>query len=160
MARELKGELQGQGLRIGIVASHFNEFITSRLLQGAREGLADHGVRDEDVTVAWTPGSFELPLVARRIAQRGLWDALICLGTVIRGETAHFDYVAGEAARGIAQVARETGIPVIFGVLTTNTVDQAVERAGAKRGNKGYEAALSAIEMANLLRCLDSLEGS
>ncbi|MFC1935421.1 6,7-dimethyl-8-ribityllumazine synthase [Chloroflexota bacterium] len=159
MVRELKGTLQGRWLRIGIVASRFNESVTSRLLQGAREGLLVHGVRDQDVTVAWVPGSFEIPVVAKRLAQRVDLDAVVCLGAVIRHETDHYRYIAGEAARGIAQVARETGVPVIFGVLTTDTEEQAIERAGGKEGNKGYDAALAAIEMANLLRLVDGFEG-
>jgi len=159
MVRELKGHLQGRGLRIGIVVSRFNEPVTSRLLQGAREGLSAHGVRDEDVTVAWVPGSFEIPLVAKRLAQRGDFDAVICLGAVIRHETDHYRYVAEQAARGIADVGRETGVPVIFGVLTTDTEEQAMARAGGKEGNKGYDAALAAIEMANLLRLVNRIEG-
>lgn len=157
---ELKGSLQGQGLRIAIVVARFNEFVTSRLLQGAREALAQHGVRPQDITVVWAPGSFETPLVAQKLAQQGTVDAVVCLGAVIRGETAHFEYVAGEAARGIASVARKTGVPVLFGVLTTDTLDQALDRAGGKLGNKGYDAALAAIEMANLLRTLASPGGS
>ena len=159
MIRELKGHLQGRGLRIGIVVSRFNEPVTSNLLQGAREGLSAHGIRDEDVTVAWVPGSFEIPLVAKRLAQRGDFDAVICLGAVIRHETDHYRYVAGEVARGIAEVGRTTGVPVVFGVLTTDTEEQAMERAGGKEGNKGYDAALTAIEMANLLRLVDGWEG-
>ena len=155
MAHELKGEVQGQGLRIGIAASRFNEFITSRLVQGAREALASHGVREEDIAIVWVPGSFELPATAQRMARSGRWDALVCLGAVIRGETAHFEHVANQAAAGIAAVARQCDIPVIFGVLTTDTVEQAVERTGAKRGNRGCDAALSAIEMVNLNRRLD-----
>lgn len=160
MSRELKGGLKGEGLRIGIAISHFNEFLTSRLLQGAREGLLGHGVREADVTVVWVPGAYELPLVTQQMARQDRWDAIICLGAVIRGETPHFDYVAGEAARGIAAVARETGIPIIFGVLTTNTLEQAIDRSGAKQGNKGYEAALTALEMANLLRQIRGMEGA
>lgn len=151
---ELRGALQGQGLKIGIVVSHFNEFITSRLVRGAKEGLLSHGVKEQDITIAWVPGSFELPTVAKAMAKQGRWDALICLGAVIRGETAHFDFVAGEAARGIGAVARKSGTPVIYGVLTTNTLEQAMDRAGAKMGNKGYDSALAALEMVNLLRAL------
>ncbi len=154
MGRTFEGTLVGSGLRFGIVVSRFNEFITQRLLEGALDGLRRHGVEDEAVDVAWVPGSFEIPLVARRLAQSGQYDAVICLGAVIRGATAHFDYVAGGAANGIASVALETGVPVIFGVITTDTIEQAIERAGTKAGNKGYDAALSAIEMANLMRTL------
>lgn len=155
MAQEITGSLQGDGLRIGIVVSRFNEFVTSRLLQGALRALADHGVREDDATVVWVPGAFEIPATARRMAHARRWDALVCLGAVIRGETPHFEYVAGEAARGVAAVARECHIPVIFGVLTTETVDQAVDRAGAKQGNKGYDAATAAIQMVHLYRQLD-----
>ena len=155
MGQELKGGLHGKGLRIAIVASRFNEFVSSKLLQGAMEGLTAHGVQNQDVTVAWVPGAFELPQAARRLAQRGNLDAIVCLGAVIRHETDHYRYIAEEAARGIAEVGRETGIPVAFGVLTTDTEEQAMERAGGKEGNKGYDAALTAIEMANLLRLID-----
>lgn len=154
MGRTFQGELHGAGLRVAIVVSRFNEVVTSRLLSGARSALERHGVQDDDVDVAWVPGAFELPIVARRLAEGRRYDAVVCLGAVIRGETPHFEYVAGEAARGIGQVARETGVPVVFGVLTPNTIEQALERAGGKAGNKGYDAALSAIEMANLMRQL------
>lgn len=154
MAHELKGQVQGQGLRIGIVVSRFNEFITSRLVQGAREGLTSHRVREEDITIVWVPGSFELPATAQRMARSGRWDALICLGAVIRGETAHYQHVATQAAAGIAAVGLQYDIPVIYGVLTTDTVEQAMERTGAKRGNRGYDAALAALEMVNLNRRL------
>ena len=141
-------------MRLAVVVSRFNEVVTSRLLAGARTAIERHGVREEDVDVAWVPGSFELPLAARRLAESRRYDAVVCLGAVIRGETPHFEYVAGEAARGIADAARDTGVPVIFGVLTTDTLEQALERAGGKTGNKGYDAAVNAIEMANLLRRL------
>jgi 6,7-dimethyl-8-ribityllumazine synthase len=153
-----EGKLAGDGLRIAIVASRFNEFINARLLAGAQDGLRRHGVSDGAVDVAWVPGSFEIPVVARRLAATGRYDAVICLGTIIRGETAHFDLVASQAASGIAGAAQETGVPTIFAVLTTETIEQAIERAGTKSGNKGYEAALSAIEMANLLRSLPKAE--
>ena len=156
--REFSGSLQGQGLRVGVVVARFNEFVTRRLLEGCQEGLRRHGVRPEDVTVAWVPGSYELPVAARAMAQTGRYDALVCLGCVIRGETAHFDYVAGGAATGIAQVSVSTGVPVIFGVLATNTMEQAVDRAGGKMGNRGYDAAAAAIEMATLLRRLQGQE--
>lgn len=154
MSETFSGTLDGAGLRVGIVVARFNEFVTGRLLDGAREGLAKLGVDREAVDVAWTPGCFELPVVAKRMAETGRYDALICLGAVIRGETPHFDYVAGQAASGIARVGLESGLPVIFGVLTTETVEQAINRAGAKAGNKGYDAALTAVEMATLLRAV------
>ncbi len=157
MPQEFTGGLQGRGLRVAIVVSSFNLAITSRLLQGALEGLAAHGVQDHSVTVAWVPGSFEIPLVAKRLAQHGTSDAVVCLGAVIRHQTDHYRYIAEAAATGIAEIARETGIPVAFGILTTENEEQAVERAGGKEGNKGYDAALSAIEMANLLRLMDGL---
>jgi 6,7-dimethyl-8-ribityllumazine synthase len=149
-----EGKLSGKGLRFGIVAGRFNEFISTRLLDGALDSLKRHDVADGDVEVAWVPGAFEMPLVAQRLAASGRYDALICLGAVIRGGTPHFDYIAAETAKGIAKVSLDTGVPVIFGVLTTDTIEQAVERAGAKAGNKGWEAATSALEMANLLRTL------
>jgi len=156
MGSTFQGELSGAGLRIAIVVSRFNEAITSRLLAGAREALAQHDVRDEDVDVTWVPGAFELPLVALTLAERRRYDAVVCLGAVIRGETPHFDYVAGEAARGIGQVARDTGVPTVFGVITPDTMEQAEARAGGKKGNKGHDAAVNAIEMANLLRQLQA----
>ncbi|MDO8751388.1 MAG: 6,7-dimethyl-8-ribityllumazine synthase [Dehalococcoidia bacterium] len=155
MPQELKGGLQGAGLRIAIVVSRFNLSITSRLLQGALEGLATHGVQDQNVTVAWVPGSFEIPLVAKRLASHNYIDAVVCLGAVVRHETDHYRYIAKAAATGIAEVARETGKPVAFGVLTTDNEEQAMERAGGKEGNKGYDAALTAIEMANLIRTIE-----
>jgi len=148
------GELDGAGLRIAVVVSRFNEVITSRLLAGARSALERHGVRDDDVDVAWVPGAFELPIAARRLAESRRYDTVVCLGAIIRGETPHFEYIAAEAARGIADIARDTGVPAIFGVLTPNTLEQALERAGGKAGNKGYDAAVSAIEMASLMRQL------
>jgi 6,7-dimethyl-8-ribityllumazine synthase len=154
MGRAYEGDLSGAGLRFAIVVARFNDFITERLLDGARDALRRHGVRDEDVDVAWVPGSMEIPVVAKRLAERGEHDAIICLGAVIRGATAHFDYVAGNAASGIASVALSTGVPCIFGVLTTDTVEQAIERAGTKAGNKGYDAAVAAIEMGSLMRKL------
>ena len=152
MGQTYEGELTGTGLRFGIVVSRFNEFITTRLLAGATDALRRHGVAEADIDVAWVPGSFEIPLVAQRMAASGRYDAVICLGAVIRGATAHFDYVAGGAATGVARAALDTGVPVIFGILTTDTIEQAMERAGTKAGNKGAEAAMAAIEMANLLR--------
>lgn len=152
--KTLEGNLIGEGLRVAVVVSRNNEFVTSRLLSGALDALRRHGVSEEAVTVAWVPGGFEIPLAARRLAASGAYDAVVCLGAVIRGDTPHWEYIAGEAARGIARVGEETGVPSVFGVLTTDTVDQAIDRAGTKAGNKGAEAALAAIEMANLLRVL------
>jgi len=149
-----EGNFIGQDLRIGIVASRFNDFITSKLVEGALDALRRHGVPEDHVEMAWAPGAYEIPVVARWMAESGRYDAVVALGCVIRGATAHFDYVAGEAARGIAQVSRDTGVPVMFGVLTTDTIEQAIERAGTKAGNKGAEAAIGAIEMANLRRAL------
>ena len=156
MSVELQGGMSGEGLRVGIVVATFNEFITSKLLDGAQAALARHGVRDDDVSVASVPGSFELPLVAKKLAESGQHDAVICLGAVIRGETDHYEHVAGEAAKGISNAAMSTGVPVIFGVLTTDTLEQAINRAGGKQGNNGYGAGLAAIEMANLMRALDA----
>ena len=151
MTTELEGELRGEGLRVGIVVARFNEFVSSRLLKGVRAALADHGVLDSDVTVAWVPGSFELPLVAKRLAATGRFDAVLCLGAIIRSETPHFDFVANETARGIARVGLETDVPVTFGVITTDDVAQAIDRAGVRSGNRGWDAAANAIEMADLL---------
>jgi len=151
--------LKGEGLRVAIVASRFNEFIGTRLLAGAEDCLQRHGVADSDVEVAWVPGSFEIPLVAQRLAQAGKYDAVICVGAVIRGDTPHFEHVAAEVTKGIAQVQLSTGVPVVFGVLTTDSIEQAVERAGTKAGNKGWDAALAALEMASLMRALDDAAG-
>ena len=155
MTREIEGGLQGEGLRIGVVVARFNSFITAKLLEGAQSALAGHGVADDDVTVVRVPGSFEIPVVARKMAESDRFDAVVCLGAVIRGETDHYEHVAGEAAKGIANASAMTGKPVVFGVLTTDTVEQAINRAGGKQGNSGYSAAVAAIEMANLLRALD-----
>jgi 6,7-dimethyl-8-ribityllumazine synthase len=152
--RVYEGVLKGEGLRFAIVVSRFNEFISSKLLGGARDCLSRHGVAESDIAVAWVPGAMEIPLVAQKLASSKEYEAIICLGAVIRGSTPHFDYVAGEAAKGVAKVQLETGVPVIFGVLTTETIEQAVERAGTKSGNRGWDAALSALEMANLLKGL------
>ena len=154
MAATFQGELRGAGLRVALVVSRFNEPVTTRLLAGARSALERHGVREEDIDVAWVPGAFELPLVARRLAESRRYDAVACLGAIIRGETPHFDYIAAETARGIGQVAQDTGVPTIFGVLTPNTLEQAMERAGGKVGDKGYDAAVTAIEMATLMQRL------
>ena len=154
MSETFMGSLNGAGLRVGIVVARFNESVTRPLLDGARDGLIRLGVDPGAIDVAWTPGCFEIPLVARRMADMDRYDAVICLGAVIRGETPHFEYVAGQAAAGIARVSLETGLPVIFGVLTTETLEQAVNRAGAKAGNKGFDAAMTAVEMASLVRAL------
>ena len=141
-------------MRVGIVAARFNEFITSKLVGGALDGLTRHDVREEDISLAWVPGAFEIPLVASRMAKSGKYDAVICLGAVIRGATSHYDYVCNEVSKGIAAVSLETGVPVLFGVLTTENIEQAIERAGTKSGNKGYDCALSAVEMVNLLQAI------
>lgn len=154
MSKSYEGTLLGQGLKFGVVISRFNEFITARLLDGAQDALTRHGVRAEDIDIAWTPGSFELPLVAKKMAATGKYSAIICLGTVIRGGTPHFEYIAAEVAKGIANVSLETGLPVIYGVITADTLEQAIERAGTKMGNAGSQAAVSAIEMANLMRAI------
>ena len=150
--KTFEGKLVSGEIKVGIVAARFNEFITSRLLSGAVDGLTRHGVREEDIHSAWVPGAFEIPLIASRMAKSGKYDAVICLGAVIRGATTHYDYVCNEAAKGIAMVSLETGVPVMFGVLTTENIEQAIERAGSKAGNKGYDCALGAIEMVNLIR--------
>ncbi len=149
-----EGNLIADGLKIGIVVGRFNEFINGRLLSGALDGLKRHGVKEEDINIAWVPGAFEIPLVAKKMVKGDKYDAVICLGTVIRGTTSHFDYVCAEVSKGVAQVSLESEKPVIFGVLTTDTIEQAIERAGTKAGNKGYDAAVTAIEMANLLKAI------
>jgi len=159
MGTVYEGQLLGQGKRFGIVVSRFNEFITSKLLGGARDTLERHGVDWDQVDVAWVPGSFELPLAAQRLVSSGGYDAVICLGCVIRGHTPHFEYVASEAAKGVAQVGLRTGVPTVFGVITADTLEQAIERAGTKSGNKGAAAAASAIEMANLFEKLPKADG-
>jgi 6,7-dimethyl-8-ribityllumazine synthase len=150
-----EGMLSGRGKRFAIVVGRFNEFITGKLLDGARDALLRHEVDEAAIDLAWTPGSFEIPLVAKRLALTGRYDAVICLGAVIRGATPHFDYVAAEVSKGVANVGLDTGVPIIFGVLTTDTIEQAIERAGTKAGNKGFEAAMTAIEMADLLGRID-----
>lgn len=156
MSRELYAELDGQGLTIGIIVSRFNKDVTSKLLEGAKAALIDHGTRDEDITIAWVPGSFETPLVAKKMSESDRYNAVICLGAVIKGETDHYKHVSDQVARGIASVSLSTGIPVIFGVLTTETIEQAVARAGGHQGNNGYTAGVAAIEMANLNRALNA----
>lgn len=150
----LEGKLVSSEMKIGIVVSRFNEFITSRLLSGAVDALSRHDVADDCIDVAWVPGAFEIPLIASKMAKSGKYDAVICLGAVIRGNTSHYDYVCNEVSKGIAQVSMQSGIPVMFGVVTTENIDQAIERAGTKAGNKGYDAAMGAIEMVNLLRTM------
>ena len=157
MALEISGSLDAQGLRLGIIVAQFNEALTSRLLRGAREAAARHGVKEDALAIVHVPGSFELPQAAERMARSGAWDALVALGCVIRGETAHFDFVAAEAARGIAQVARETGVPVAFGVLTTNNTDQALARSGGAQGNRGFDAVEAVIKMASVHRQLQNV---
>ena len=152
--RTFEGKLVSKEIKIGIVASRFNEFITAKLLSGAIDGLLRHDVDEENISVAWVPGAFEIPLIAKKMAKSGKYDAVICLGAVIRGATSHYDYVCNEVSKGIAAVSLETGIPVLFGVVTTENIEQAIERAGTKSGNKGYDCALSAIEMLNLIHQL------
>ncbi len=152
MSKSFEGMLLGKGLKFGLVVSRFNEFITKKLLEGAQDALLRHGVNQEDIDIAWVPGSFEIPLIAQKLAQTERYDAVICLSAVIRGGTPHFDYIAAEVSKGIAKVGLDTGLPVIFGVITADTLEQAIERAGTKMGNKGFEAAVNAIEMANLLK--------
>jgi 6,7-dimethyl-8-ribityllumazine synthase len=149
-----EGDLIGSGLKVGIVVSRFNELLSSRLLGGANDALARHGVAADDTDVAWVPGAFEIPLVAQRLAASGRYDAVVALGVIIRGATPHFEYVAAEVSKGVAKVSLDSGVPVAFGVVTADSIEQAVERAGTKQGNKGWDAAVSAIEMANLLKSL------
>ncbi len=153
--RVLEGKLVSEKTRVGIVAARFNEFITSKLVAGARDGLVRHNVSEEDIDLAWVPGAFEIPLIASKMAKSGKYDAIICVGAVIRGATSHYDYVCSEVSKGVANVALNTDIPVMFGVLTTDTIEQAVERAGTKAGNKGFECAEGAIEMVNLIRQIE-----
>lgn len=148
----LEGKVVAESVKIGIVAARFNEFIVSKLVAGARDGLVRHNVEDDDITLAWVPGAFEIPVMAKKMAESGKYDAVICLGAVIRGATSHYDYVCAEVSKGIASVSLETGVPVMFGVVTTDNIEQAIERAGTKAGNKGYDCALGAIEMINLAK--------
>ncbi len=149
-----EGKLVSEGIKVGIVAARFNEFITSKLLGGALDALTRENVKEDDVDVAWVPGAFEIPLIASKMAKSGKYDAIICLGAVIRGSTSHYDYVCAEVSKGIAQVSLNEGIPVMFGVLTTDTIEQAIERAGTKAGNKGFECGQGAIEMVNLIKMI------
>ena len=146
----IEGELQAKGLKFGIIMSRFNDFITSKLLDGAKDALLRHGAKDEDIDVIKVPGSFEIPMVAKKLALKGAYNAVICLGTVIRGATPHFEYISAEVSKGIASASMESGVPIAFGVITCDTIEQAVERAGTKSGNKGWDAAITAIEMAQL----------
>jgi len=154
MSKRFEGMLLGKGLKFGLVVSRFNEFFSKKLLEGAQDALLRHGVNEEDIEVAWVPGSFEIPLIALKLAQSKRYDAVICLAAVIRGGTPHFEYIAAEVTKGIAKAGLETGLPVIYGVITTDTLEQAIERSGTKAGNKGFEAAMSAIEMANLTKVI------
>ncbi|HUT37550.1 MAG TPA: 6,7-dimethyl-8-ribityllumazine synthase [Planctomycetota bacterium] len=154
MPRIIEGELSAKGLKVGIVVSRFNDFVTSRLLGGALDALQRSGAADGDITVARVPGAREVPIVAKHMAESGAYEAVICLGAVIRGSTPHFDYVAAESSKGVAEIALRTGLPVIYGILTTDTIEQAVERAGTKAGNRGYDAAIAAIELASVLKQL------
>ena len=156
MPKYYEGHLLGQGLKFGVVLGRFNEFITNKLLSGALDALNRHGVAESDIEVSWVPGAFEIPLVASKMAESGDYDAVICLGAVIRGATPHFDFIAAEVAKGIAKVGLDSGVPTIFGVITAETIEQAIERAGTKAGNKGWDAAVTAIEMANLLKTMES----
>ena len=152
----LEGKVVSKGMRVGLVASRFNEFIVNKLVGGAVDGLVRHDVAEDMIDIAWVPGAFEIPLVAKKMAESGKYDAVICLGAVIRGATSHYDLVCNEAAKGIAQVSLSAGIPVMFGVITTDTIEQAIERAGSKAGNKGYECATGAIEMVNLIKQIEA----
>ena len=150
----IEGQLVAQGLKFAIINGRFNSLITKQLLEGALDGLKRHGATEEEIDIVWAPGAFEIPLVAQKLATSGTSDGILCLGAVIRGSTPHFDYVCSEVSKGVAQVGLSTGVPVIFGVVTTDTIEQAIERAGTKAGNKGFDAALTAIEMANLLKSI------
>ncbi len=154
MSKHIEGNLLGKGLKFGLVISRFNEFFSQKLLEGAQDALLRHGVNEADIEIAWTPGSFEIPLIAQKLARTKKYDAVICLGAVIRGGTPHFEYIAAEVTKGIAKVSLDTGVPVIYGVITTDTLEQAIERSGSKVGNKGFDAAVSAIEMANLVKAI------
>lgn len=151
-----EGKLVSQNIRVGIVAARFNEFIVNKLVGGAMDALLRHDVREENIDLAWVPGAFEIPLIAKKMAESGKYDAVICLGAVIRGATSHYDLVCNEAAKGIAHVSLDSGVPVLFGVVTTENIEQAIERAGSKAGNKGYDSAMAAIEMVNLVRAIEA----
>ena len=155
MSRVFEGNITGKGRKFGIVVSRFNEFVSLRLLEGTMDCLRRHGASDEDISVAWVPGAFDIPAVAKRMGDSGSYDAVICLGVVIRGATPHFDYVASEVAKGVAQVASDTGVPAVFGVVTADSLEQAIERAGSKSGNRGWDAAQAAMELADLYATLE-----
>ncbi|MEN2467781.1 6,7-dimethyl-8-ribityllumazine synthase [Ornithinibacillus sp. JPR2-1] len=155
MKQVVEGNLVGKDIKVGIIIARFNEFITSKLLSGAEDALRRHGVNEADITQVWVPGAFEISIAAKKLAERGEYDAIITLGAIIRGATPHFEYVSNETAKGIASISLQTGVPIIFGILTTDTIEQAIERAGTKAGNKGYEAAVNAIEMANLFKAME-----
>jgi 6,7-dimethyl-8-ribityllumazine synthase len=150
----IEGELQAKGIKFGIIVSRFNEFITGKLLEGAKDALLRHGAKEDDIVVVRVPGSFEIPLVAKKMALKGIYDAIICLGSIIRGATPHFEYVAAEVSKGIASASLETGVPIAFGIITSDTIEQAIERAGTKSGNKGWDASITAIEMVQLVKKL------
>jgi 6,7-dimethyl-8-ribityllumazine synthase len=154
MKKVYQGTLLAEGLKFGLIVSRFNEFISGKLLEGAQDALLRHGAREDDIDIAWTPGSFEIPLIAKKMAESGRYNAVVCLGAIIRGGTPHFDYVAAEASKGVAKVSLDTGVPVIFGVITADALEQAIERAGTKAGNMGFKAAMSGIEMANLIKAM------
>nr|WP_320148273.1 6,7-dimethyl-8-ribityllumazine synthase [uncultured Anaeromusa sp.] len=154
MMKTIEGQLSAQGLRVGIVVARFNEFINSKLLAGAIDALKRHGADEDAVDVAWVPGAFEIPMIAQKMAESKKYDAIICLGTVIRGSTSHYDYVCAEVSKGVAHVGLASGVPTMFGVLTTDTIEQAIERSGTKAGNKGFDAAMAAMEMANLIKAI------
>ena len=154
MNKLTQGMLLGKGLKFGLVISRFNEFITKKLLEGAQDALLRHGVNQEDIEIAWVPGTFEIPLIAKKLAQTKKYDAVICLGAVVRGGTPHFEYIAAEVTRSIGKIGLDTGLPIIYGVITADTIEQAIERAGTKMGNRGFEAAVNAIEMANLVKSI------
>ncbi len=154
MSKLFEGMLLGEGLKFGVVVSRFNEFVTKKLLEGAQDALLRHGVSEGDIDIAWAPGSFEIPLIAQKLAQTKRYDAVICLGAVIRGATPHFEYIAAEVTKGIAKVGLEAGLPISYGIITADSLEQAIERAGTKAGNKGFDAAVDAIEMANLLKSI------
>lgn len=154
MKKVYQGTLLAEGLKFGLIVSRFNEFISGKLLEGAQDALLRHGAREDDIDIAWTPGSFEIPLIAKKMAESGRYNAVVCLGAIIRGGTPHFDYVAAEASKGVAKVSLDTGVPVIFGVITADALEQAIERAGTKAGNMGFKAAMGGIEMANLIKAM------
>ncbi|MBE5959594.1 MAG: 6,7-dimethyl-8-ribityllumazine synthase [Lachnospiraceae bacterium] len=154
--RVLEGKVVAGEIKVGIVAARFNEFIVSKLVGGAKDAFVRHGLSEDDIDLAWVPGAFEIPIIAKKMAQSGKYDAIVCVGAVIKGSTSHYDFVCAEVSKGIAQVGMETGVPTMFGVITTDNIEQAIERAGTKAGNKGYDAACGAIEMVNLIKCINN----